>query len=354
MRIGAVYLRTFDNWYYAKVDGVAKKLVRAVEGKDAAEVAKATLVVRLQLANANVDAKPVGLTMKVLAEHYMEAMKEKIEPKSMAEKRRYLNLFVAKFGNETSATLDTQEVREWVDGVERWNQGGRTACLREILAMLNYWSRKKKIGDIDLTTLATKTTLARKDDFVLSQANYTKIMNQSPEWLKDFWETMWRTGCRPSEMLRLTGAEYDERSACWDLKKHKTSHKGKRRTIALDAAMVDMTRRRRDRYGQGRLYPGPEGGVVTTSYLGERLKDICRDAGIPPEEYAYIVPYSFRHAFAVSSLEACVSLEHTAFLMGHGSTKVLQMHYAHADTLARKLHGQLDKLNEFRDQKKAN
>src|SRR5207244_588016 len=102
------------------------------------------------------------------------------------------------------------------------------------------------------------------------------------------------------------------------------------------------------KHGQGRLFPGRDGGTVDTAYLSERLKGAAREAGVPEDRVKYIIPYSFRHRYAVDLLLAGVPERTVATLLGHADTKTLQKHYAHALAQVRNFSGCQDTLAAYR------
>ena len=148
---------------------------------------------------------------------------------------------------------------------------------------------------------------------------------------------MQETGCRPSEVARVTAADVNLDAGVWVLKKHKTAGKtGRPRVVYLTPGMVDLTRELVARFPDGPLFRGPRGGRPFTRN-GIRCRFRRLRAKLP--HMAGVVSYSYRHTWATEALVNGVGIAQVAELMGHASTEMVSTTYGHL----------ADKLGHLRD-----
>src|SRR5260370_24820917 len=73
------------------------------------------------------------------------------------------------------------------------------------------------------------------------------------------------TGCRPSEVSRVTAAHVNLELGVWVFADHKTVKKtGKPRVVYLTPAMIELSKRLMAQHPDGPLFRGPGGGKPFT------------------------------------------------------------------------------------------
>lgn len=147
------------------------------------------------------------------------------------------------------------------------------------------------------------------------------------EPFREFVSAMQETGCRPSEVARVTAADVNLDAGLWVLKQHKTAKKTRRpRVVYLTPAMVELTRKLVGKYPEGPLFRGPCGG---RSFSRNNVR--CRFKRLREKlpHLAGVVAYSYRHTFATEALSNGVGIAQVAELMGHTSTEMVSSVYGH-------------------------
>ena len=143
---------------------------------------------------------------------------------------------------------------------------------------------------------------------------------------------MQETGCRPSEVARVTAANCNFDLGIWMFEQHKTAGKTNRpRIVYLTPAMLELSRRLAEQRPQGPLFlnrrkRGYSRSAIRTRFWRLREKH---------SNLAGIVAYSYRHSFATDALVRGVGVAQVAELLGHTSTDMVMRHYGHiADNVA--------------------
>jgi integrase len=156
------------------------------------------------------------------------------------------------------------------------------------------------------------------------------------------------TGMRQGELLGLrwqdvnfeARALYVRHSLTWPSKQaprlEEPKTRGSRRKIPLDSATVDVLRTHRKRQLAARLaagaawedhdlvFPNPTGGFMRKKSLGQNMRPICREAGVPVIRF-----HDLRHTHATLLLRAGVSPKVVAERLGHTSIKMTLDTYSH-------------------------
>jgi integrase len=72
------------------------------------------------------------------------------------------------------------------------------------------------------------------------------------------------------------------------------------------------------------VFSRPDGTPMNRGQLMWAVRSLCKDAGIP-----IISPNELRHSAATLLVEAGVSMQSAADLLGHTNTRMLEKHYRH-------------------------
>ena len=122
------------------------------------------------------------------------------------------------------------------------------------------------------------------------------------------------TGCRPREARMLQWESVNLQAKTCALVIHKTAKRtGKIKTIYLTPEAIEILA------GQPRTGQLVFPSRIGTAYTASGLRSIVRRRGVNS-------PYRLRHTFAQSALEAGVSMEVLAKLLGHGDLQTVQVY----------------------------
>lgn len=159
------------------------------------------------------------------------------------------------------------------------------------------------------------------------------------------------TGCRPGEACALRWSDWDRASGKITLAEHKTAHLDKARVVYATTPVVrllgaveglegrhetyvfcHMRGRGAGRRGHGSAdagEPWPSGSAASAKVRGLRAGAIAaRVAGVEAVGTRRLVAYVNRHSYASEAINAGMSVEHTAELLGN-TPQVVAATYAH-------------------------
>lgn len=139
------------------------------------------------------------------------------------------------------------------------------------------------------------------------------------ERYQDIFDLLLLTGARPGEIILLTTGEIDRSGDIWrvDLAKHKTSHRGKSRTLFFNATAQAILSKYLKADPAARLFP------IRRDTFGAAVKAACVTAGVP-----VFTPHWLRHTVA-TKLADDVGTEAAQRLLGHAG-KAMTEHYSRA------------------------
>ena len=144
-----------------------------------------------------------------------------------------------------------------------------------------------------------------------------------------FFESLYSTGCRISEMTALKWGEIDfSRGTVIVVGKG-----SKERLVILGRPALDALKRLRAQAGEeSRLYAGDEAHAflsptrrcVSPRLMQRRMKVYLAEAGLPTD----LTPHKLRHSFATHLLDAGADLRSVQEMLGHASLSTTQI-YTH-------------------------
>lgn len=141
---------------------------------------------------------------------------------------------------------------------------------------------------------------------------------------RDFLTAFQETGCRPSEVVRVTAADCNLETGVWILKDHKTAEEtGRDRVVYLTPAMVDLTRRLVKTFPTGPLFRGRLGQPLTKQAIRLRFRNLR----LKLTKLKHFCAYTYRHTYCTDALANGVGIAHVAELMGHTSTEMVSRVY---------------------------
>lgn len=237
--------------------------------------------------------------------------------------------------------------RQWSDSTIRLNLTLIESCFR--------WAKKQgHIPTNPIPDLEKPPAVSRGLECVLTQDQERRAIEGARSTLRDFLIALRDTGARPGEVCKAEAKHYDRKlnAIVYEGKRrrgetgHKTERTGKARVILLGGEATGLVQRLCQKYPHGPLFrtpnrpsKGPNKGQSsgwTSTALANAFARLRQRTGLE-----ILMPYSFRHTFAVRWLRAGKPIEPLAELLGT-SIQMIQRHYGH-------LGDQIDYLRRLRD-----
>jgi integrase len=194
--------------------------------------------------------------------------------------------------------LRLEEVRDRMvsDG---WSRNYVNASVRRIRQCFNWGVSREKVPVTVADALAKLKGLregeseARENDPIgpVEDAVVEATLPHVSGVVADLIQIMRRSGARPAEAVGMTVQDIDRTDpTCWiySPRRHKTSHRGKRRTVRLGPQCQQVLGRRITQVGaDGRIFQ------ITVSGLQQAIKRAARRAGV-----GHWAPNQLRHSWA--------------------------------------------------------
>ncbi|MCE9567116.1 MAG: site-specific integrase [Planctomycetes bacterium] len=325
------YFRTFDGWWYAQVRvGAKRKQIKLVKGKEKEQEAYQAFC-RL-VADHDGDAPaPRAITVAVLSDLFLDHSQKHHKPDTFALYKHFLQDFCDLHGRKMAAEIKPFHVSRWLDGHATW-KGCRPNAIASVKRAFA-WASAEGLLDKNPIQSVKKPATGKRDRIVSKEERDEILTAIKDEEFRNFVIAMQETGCRPSEVARVTAADVNLEVGVWVFQKHKTAGKTNRpRVVYLTTVMLELTRKLIAKYPGGPLFRGPRGGRPF-SRNGIRCRFRRLRAKLP--HLAGVVSYSYRHTWATEALVNGVGIAQVAELMGHTSTEMVSTTYGHlADKLS--------------------
>jgi integrase len=136
-------------------------------------------------------------------------------------------------------------------GTHTW-QGGRRNAVVAVKRAFNWADRQSVLSPNPLRNVG-KLPQGRRTRIVAPAEREEVLATVRDEKFRDFLKTLYLTGCRPSEVARVTAANLALALGVWVFEKHKTAKKtGKLRVVYLCPEMLEWSR---ELAAEGPLFP---------------------------------------------------------------------------------------------------
>lgn len=335
MREAKPWFRKFDGWWYVQVAGKKVKLAKGLDNKREA-------VKKFHVLMAGTQPAHEPKSVEQVCDLYLAHSKEEHEDSTFKWHETFLQRFCDRFGTIQSADLIPFHLTTWLDANKQWKGGRRHAAV--IVKRAFTWAKRQ--GLIPTDPFADfKVDRGGRRGRVVSVAEREEILRSIKDrQFRDFVKAMQETGCRPSEIARVTASDANLELGVWVLHRHKTGKKtGKPRIVYLTPVMVEMTQRLMALFPEGPLFRGPRGKKPFTRN-GVRCRFRRLREKLP--HLAGVVAAAYRASFATDALENGVGVAQVAELLGHSDTTMVMRHYSmlsqrvgHLRDMARKATG---------------
>ena len=267
------------------------------------------------------------VTVDELAREYLAELQRRVTPRTHVVATGYLKAFREQYGSQSAQSLNRREVAKWVGSRPTWSDTTAAHVACRVVALYNWAASEGFIPTNPLKGMAKPTARSRGAESVMGLADYRRLLEAAPPYLRDVLTALRDTGARPCEVLSVTADDFHAAHSVWVLRRHKTSHKtGKPRVVHLTANVAETCQRLAAKYPAGPLYRTATGKPFPVSYYLPRLvRELRRELGLPES----VIPYGLRHGFATDALAQGVPDALVAELLGHAGTGMLHRHYAH-------------------------
>ncbi len=319
MREAKPWFRKSNNSWYVEIDGRQVRLAKGRENR-----AEAVKQFHLLMAGSK-PARQEDRSVAEVCDLYLVHSEREHEPSTFAWHKHYLQLFCDRRGKLKAAGLIPFHLTAWLDAHPDWKASRRHAAVIVKRAFL-WASRQGLIAASPFKDF--KVEPGGRRGRVVSKAEREEILGAIKDrQFREFVLAMQETGCRPSEISRVTSADANLEVGVWILSKHKTAKKtgGKPRVIYLTPTMVEMTRKLSAEHPEGPLFRGPRGKkAFTRNGIRCRFRELRKK--LP--HLAGVVAAAYRASFATDALENGVGVAQVSELLGHTTTEMVMKHYS--------------------------
>lgn len=230
-----------------------------------------------------------------------------------------------KLGLLPAVDLLPLHVTRWLAAHRTWKTGKRCAVIA-IKRAFN-WAVEQRLLSASPIKGAKRPMLPSRARTINAQGR-KEILDVIPdEEFRLFVEAMQQSGCRPSEVARVSAANVDLRLGIWRFDEHKTLHQtGKPRIVYLTPRLIEITKNLMAKHPDGSLFRGPR------SKKPFGMQGICSRFRRLRKKLPHLkdaIAYAYRHSFATDALENGVGIAQVAELLGHTSTEQVMKHYSH-------------------------
>jgi integrase len=245
----------------------------------------------------------------------------------------YLQSFCDKYGHVKVGELIPHHITTWLNDHPGWNGSRRCAVVSVKRAFA--WAEGEGLIDESPFRKVKKDAVNRRDRLLTTEEREKIFDAIRDRPFKDFVFAMQETGCRPSEIARLTAADVNLDDGLWVIQLHKSRKKtGKPRVVYLTPAMAELTARLVEAHPSGPLFRGPRGKRgFSRNAIRCRFRNLRRKL---PGLRAFI-SYTYRHTYITDALEQGVPAATVAELVGHNDIKMIEQHYSHLSQKVRHL-----------------
>lgn len=265
-----------------------------------------------------------NLTFAQVARAFLEDSKRENALDTYRGHKQFLAGFMRHSGRVKIAALTPYMLNRWIAVHEGWGDSTRRVAMNIVQACLNWGARMKFYKEHPLEKL--KKPPAKSRDTFVNPEQQQRILHhlRRHDPFRDFVFALVHSGCRPSEVRRVTCADFDAENGMWKFAKHKTLRMtGKPRLVYLTPELLDLCKKLSAEVGAGHLFRNRDNRPWTRSGISYRLRKLAEELDMPG-----LSSYLFRHGFITNALESGMSDVLVAELCGN-SPQTVRRHYNH-------------------------
>lgn len=265
--------------------------------------------------------RPDAILAAQVCDLFLDHSERHNDPATYKWYRHFLQSFCKLHGRVPARDLKPIHVTRWLDA-QAW-KGGRRNAVTAVKRAFNWADQQGVLSPNPLRTVQ-KPPAGRRTRIVTPGERAEILAAVKDRNFNEFLTALYLTGCRPSEVARVTAANVNLDLGVWVFDEHKTGKKtGRPRVVYLDPGMAELSRRLVAERPEGPLFPSWKLGRpfsknavrVRFRRLRERLPHL-----------AGVVAYAYRHSYASEALENGVGIAQVAELLGHVDTRMVSKH----------------------------
>ncbi len=214
-------------------------------------------------------------------------------------------------------------IRKHVVKLQPWGKNQQATFAKSLRSCWNWAVAAQKVSTNPFATLSRPFVATRQQ--IVSAEVLDRMSASADDAFKNVLVALRNTGCRPSEIARLTAAEVDMAACCWVLPIHKTDKDGQPRIVWLNETMVKTTKRLMKENPSGPLFRNARGTQWTKNAIVLRFSRLRAKLGLPKGTIAY----ALRHTFVTEALVNGVPMAMVAELVGHKNDRLIRSTYGH-------------------------
>lgn len=284
----------------------------------AAALALAECEERIQRGEHPFESGPVGFDE--LVSSYLEYCERFNALRTVYIKRIYCQRFSGHFGRMPVATIDRGDIERYLrgrDGIGTTTVNREYATLRN---MLNYavdcgWLQASPANRIKLLPEEPRPPRILTDDEL---RRYFDWCRENDPRLYDLSTVAFNTALRPGDILKIQGVDVDVENASLRVRVKKL--RGELKYLPLNKAGLEVLSRRKDKHGDGYLFPGRHDGHQVE--FKRRFKHAVKATGIEGFTFG-----QFRHNCAMALRRRGVDIYTLKELLGHASVTTTEKAY---------------------------
>jgi integrase len=272
---------------------------------------------------ANLPKPDAILTAQVL-DLFLDYSQRHNEPATFAWYRHFLQSFCGLYGRLPARELKPIHVTRWLDA-NSW-KGGRRNAVVAVKRAFN-WADKQGVLSPNPLRNVEKPPAGRRTRIVTPAERVEILAAVRDRSFREFLTALYLTGCRPSEVARVTAADVNLELGVWVFDRHKTAKRtGRPRVIYLCPEMVELSRRLAAERPEGPLFPSRR---MNRPFSRNAIRIRFRRLREKLPHLKGVVAYSARHTYATEALEKGVGIAQVAELLGYTDTRMVSRNYGH-------------------------
>ncbi len=265
------------------------------------------------------------LHVEEVCDLYLEWSKRHNDPETYQWNQTYLQSFCDLHGGRKVTDLKPFHVTKWLDAHPRWRPATRRTVVGAIKRVFN-WCETEGYLAVNPLKAVKKEPRQRRERTLTVEERQHILGAARGKAFREFLHALQETGCRPSEIRKVTAANVHFEAAVWLFRHHKTSKKtGRPRVVYLTPAMLDLTRKLVERNPQGPLFRNSRGLPWTRNAIRCRFRNLRKKLA----HLSGVVAYTYRHSFVTDALVNGVGIAQVAELCGHASVETVSQVYQH-------------------------
>lgn len=240
--------------------------------------------------------------------------------------------FCAFAGGKRVAELKRKHVTEWLDENYADDSANyRNGAVRAVKRALKWAADEDLIAYSPLAKVKLPTPEHR--ELIINADTWHKLLGllenkygKNYDDFRDYLTVIWETGCRPQEVATVEARFFERENRRWVFPVKKSKGKRRQRVVYLTDEAFAICERLALKHPEGPLFRQQSGRPWDKNAIRCKFRRLKRKLNIPD-----LCAYTLRHSWATRMLQAGVDSHVVAKLMGHTTTRMLELRYSHID-----------------------